>query len=74
MTLTEKDLRQFSGTEHWYRHGLVRTVLYTDGVWPPAPPPSLSHLSGRYAINKNMTPCLHAAMQICKNGLHSGAT
>jgi len=31
-TLTESDLRQFSGSEHWYRHGLVRTVLYTDGA------------------------------------------
>jgi hypothetical protein len=32
MTLTENDLRQFSGTEHWYRHSLVRNVLYTDGA------------------------------------------
>lgn len=31
-TLTEADLAQFTGTEHWYRHGLVRSVLYTDGV------------------------------------------
>ncbi len=31
-TLTESDLRQFSGTEQWYRHGLVRRVLFTDGA------------------------------------------
>lgn len=31
-TLTESDLRQFTGSEHWYRHGLVRTVIYTDGA------------------------------------------
>jgi hypothetical protein len=31
-TLTENDLRQFTGTEYWYRHGLVRKVLYTDGA------------------------------------------
>ena len=31
-TLTNADLAQFSGSEHWYRHGLVRNVLYTDGV------------------------------------------
>jgi uncharacterized protein DUF6876 len=31
-TLTEADLRQFSGSEYWYRHGLVRNVLYTDGA------------------------------------------
>jgi len=30
--LTEADLRQFTGTEHWYRHGIVRHVLFTDGA------------------------------------------
>ncbi len=30
--LTEADLRNFTGSEHWYRHGLVRTILFTDGV------------------------------------------
>lgn len=30
--LTAADLRQFTGTEHWYRHSLARGVLYTDGV------------------------------------------
>ena len=28
--LTEADLRNFTGSEHWYRHGLVRTILFTD--------------------------------------------
>jgi hypothetical protein len=31
-TLTESDLRQFTGSEHWYRHGLVRRVVFTDGA------------------------------------------
>jgi hypothetical protein len=31
-TLTEAALAQFTGTEHWYRHGLNRDVLYTDGA------------------------------------------
>jgi hypothetical protein len=32
-TLAADDLRQFAGgTEHWYRHGLVRDVLFTDGA------------------------------------------
>lgn len=31
-TLTESDLRQFTGTEHWYRHPFNRHILYTDGV------------------------------------------
>jgi hypothetical protein len=30
--LTEADLRQFTGSEHWYRHGLNRNVLFTDGA------------------------------------------
>jgi hypothetical protein len=31
-TLTKADLMQFTGSEHWYRHAMVRDVLYTDGV------------------------------------------
>jgi uncharacterized protein DUF6876 len=31
-TLTAEDLRQFTGSEHWYRHGIVREILFTDGV------------------------------------------
>ena len=31
-TLTAADLRQFTGTEQWYRHGTVRDVLFTDGA------------------------------------------
>jgi hypothetical protein len=30
--LSEAALRRFTGSEHWYRHGLVRQVLYTDGA------------------------------------------
>ena len=31
-TLNLDDLRQFTGTEHWYRHGLARDILFTDGA------------------------------------------
>ena len=31
-TLTTADLDQFTGSEHWYRHGLNRSVLFTDGA------------------------------------------
>jgi hypothetical protein len=31
-TLNEADLRQFTGSEHWYRHGLVRSIVFTDGA------------------------------------------
>ena len=30
--LTPHALRTFTGTEHWYRHPLVRDVLYTGGA------------------------------------------
>lgn len=28
----ESNLRQFTGTEQWHRHGLNHNMLYTDGV------------------------------------------
>ncbi len=31
-TLKAEDLSQFIGSEHWYQHGLVRTITYTDGA------------------------------------------
>jgi hypothetical protein len=31
-TLTAADLRQFTGTEQWHRHGMVRDLLFTDGA------------------------------------------
>lgn len=31
-TLTKNDLLQFTGSENWYRHSLVKKVLYTDGA------------------------------------------
>src|SRR5579863_9012935 len=30
--LNAADLAQFTGSEHWYRHGLVRDILFTDGA------------------------------------------
>lgn len=30
--LTPADLSQFTGTEQWYRHGLNRNILFTDGA------------------------------------------
>ncbi len=31
-TLTKADLAQFTGSETWHRHGIVRDVLFTDGA------------------------------------------
>ena len=31
-TLTAEELGQFTGSEHWYQHNLVRSITYTDGA------------------------------------------
>lgn len=31
-TFNPSELRQFTGSEHWYRHPINRAVLYTDGA------------------------------------------
>ena len=31
-TLSEDQLRQFTGSENWYRHGINRAVMFTDGA------------------------------------------
>ena len=31
-TLSTADLAQFTGSENWYRHGINRRVLFTDGA------------------------------------------
>lgn len=30
--LSATSLRQFTGSEHWYRHGLNRRIVFTDGA------------------------------------------
>lgn len=30
--LTASELNQFTGTDNWYRHSLIRSITYTDGV------------------------------------------
>jgi hypothetical protein len=30
--LSERDLSQFTGSENWYRHGINRNILFTDGA------------------------------------------
>jgi hypothetical protein len=31
-SLDPEIMRQFHGSEHWYRHGLIRTIVFTDGA------------------------------------------
>jgi hypothetical protein len=45
-TLNASDLRQFSGSEHWYRHALNRNVLYTDGAQYVAETGGIARQSG----------------------------
>jgi hypothetical protein len=30
--LSQSDLTEFTGTEQWYRHPIVKNALYTDGI------------------------------------------
>jgi Family of unknown function (DUF6876) len=30
--LDSAELSRFTGSEHWYRHGLVRGIVFTDGA------------------------------------------
>jgi len=46
--LSPADLRQFSGgTTHYYRHGLNRSVTFSDGAKPTAPGPSRQPMQRR---------------------------
>ncbi len=46
-SITKADLAQFTGSEQWYRHRLVRKVLYTEGVQYVA-----EHASAYWLINE----------------------
>jgi hypothetical protein len=32
MPITESELGQFTGSENWYQHGLIRRITFTDGA------------------------------------------
>jgi hypothetical protein len=54
--LDPSTLRQFTGTEHWYRHGLARNVSYTDGVKYVADKAGAYWLVDIIAIAQKFTP------------------
>jgi hypothetical protein len=54
-TLTQTDLRQFTGSEQWYRHSLVRSVLYTDGAR------HVAEAGGAYWLLNEIALAQHAA-------------
>ncbi len=58
LILTE--LAQFTGSEHWYRHGLVRNVLYTDGARYVADTAGAYWLLDEIALAQKFTPAVRA--------------
>jgi hypothetical protein len=52
MKLTHDDLRQFTGTCHWYRHGLMRNITFTDGVMYVAETAGAHWLIDKVATNQ----------------------
>lgn len=58
--LDPRKLAQFTGTEHWYRHGLVRTVAFTDGVKYVADQAGAYWLVDIVAIAQRHTPAIAA--------------
>ncbi len=58
LILTE--LAQFTGSEHWYRHGLVRNVLYTDGACYVAETAGAYWLLDEIALAQKFTPAVRA--------------
>jgi hypothetical protein len=57
-TLSEDDLGQFTGSEHWYRHGLIRSVSYTDGAQYAAEHGGAYWLLALSPLRKSMTGLL----------------
>ncbi len=54
------DLRQFTGSEHWYRHGLNPAVLYTDGAKHVAEIAGAYWLLDEIALAQRFTPTVKA--------------
>jgi hypothetical protein len=71
-TLTQDALCQFTGTEHWYRHPLVRTVTYTDGAKYVAAQGSAYWLLDIIAIAQRYEKAVSAEpFQVWKLAVHS---
>ena len=79
--LTEDGLRQFTGTEHWYKH--LSGYLYTDGVQYVAEEGSAYWLVNKILFTTRATPILQefgvwrlevnedeSAVLVCEDGNH----
>jgi len=65
-TLTKEDLSQFTGTEQWYRHGIARNVLYTDGAKHVAESGGAYWLLDEIAFAQSIRPVAAEAFQVWK--------
>jgi len=66
-TLTAADLLQFTGTEQWHRHGIVRDVLFTDGAKYVADQAGAYWLLDEIALAQRGSNCVAAeAFQLWK--------
>ena len=65
-TLTKEDLSQFTGTEQWYRHGIARNVLYTDGAKHVAESGGAYWLLDEIAFAQSIRPVAAEAFQLWK--------
>ena len=59
-TFKLSDLRQFTGTEHWYRHGLVPSILFTDGAKYVADTAGAYWLLDEIALAQRFEPSVRA--------------
>jgi|SRR5581483_4311099 len=80
--LAAEDLAQFTGTDNWYQHGLVRSITYTDGAKYVAETGGAYWLLDEIALAQRfsaavkrepfqvwkLTVCEHKGVLICDDG------
>jgi hypothetical protein len=75
-TLSKADLAQFTGSEQWYRHGINRKVLFTDGAKFVADPAGAYWLLDEIAIiqpyDKHVAAEELQVWKLAVNADHSG--
>jgi len=72
--LTKHELLQFTGSEHWYRHSLVRKVLYTDGAQYVAEKGGAYWLLDEIAFAQSMTKVAVEEFQLWRLKVHTDKT
>ena len=56
--LSEHDLAQFTGSDNWYRHGINRNVLFTDGA------KHVADEAGAYWLLDTIAICQHSEARV----------